>query len=420
MPAIVVVGAQFGDEGKGKIVDLLAEKADFVVRYNGGNNAGHTVVVKGKKYKFHLLPSGAIQGKTCCIGAGVALDPRVLKEELLQLGGKKILLMIDPRVQVIMPWHNFLDAVAEDVKGKEKIGTTGRGIGPCYADRADRSGIRFCEIVEEKRLRERVEAVFPLKEKILHAVYNSATDSLDKEKIIAEYSALGKEFAGFLQDVSAVASEALEKKNLVLFEGAQGTFLDNDFGTYPFVTSSHPIAGSIFTGVGLGLRKIERVIGVAKAYATRVGGGPFVTELHGALADKIREKGAEFGTTTGRPRRVGWLDLPMLRTAHRLNGFTEIALTKIDVLAGLDEVKVCIAYQNNGEKVKELPADMRCLGDCTPVYKKFGGFEISGKEKSFAQLPKEAKDYIAFIEKELGVPVGIVSVGAEREETIIR
>jgi len=420
VPSIVVIGAQFGDEGKGKIVDLLGEKAELVVRFNGGNNAGHTVVVKGEKYKFHLMPSGAIQGKHCCIAAGVALDPRVLKEELRHLEGKfSFRLTIDPRTQVIMPWHNALDGANEAAKGSGKIGTTGRGIGPCYADRADRSGIRFCELVEEERLREKIGSVFPLKEKMLKAVYNSDSP-LDREAILREYAGLGAELRSHLGDVSAAVCEALEKKKTVLFEGAQGTFLDNDFGTYPFVTSSHPTAGAIFTGVGMPLQKIERVIGVAKAYTTRVGSGPFVTELHGAFADGLREKGAEFGTTTGRPRRVGWLDLVLLRAAHRLNGFTEIALTKIDVLCGMEELNVCVAYECGGKRLKLLPGDTKLIEGCKPVYKKFPGFDFKPGAKKFAQLPREAKEYVSFIEKEIGVPVKIVGVGPGREETITR
>ncbi|MDP2973974.1 MAG: adenylosuccinate synthetase, partial [Candidatus Diapherotrites archaeon] len=275
MPAITVIGAQFGDEGKGKIVDLLAGKADFVVRFNGGNNAGHTVVVKGEKFKFHLMPSGAIQGKKCCIAAGVALDPAVLLEEMQELEGKcKYSLLIDPRTQIIMPWHKMLDAIAEQAKGKEKIGTTGRGIGPCYADRADRTGIRFCELIDSARFQERLDAVFPVKEKTLHAVYNSEMQ-LSKDEIFAEYSAFGQKLRQHLADVSVEVTDALKQKKTVLFEGAQGTFLDIDFGTYPFVTSSHPTAGAIFTGVGLALQSIQRVIGVAKAYTTRVGSGPF-------------------------------------------------------------------------------------------------------------------------------------------------
>lgn len=419
MPATVVVGSQFGDEGKGKIVDLLAEKADLVVRFNGGNNAGHTVVAGGKKYKFHLMPSGAIQGKKCLVGAGVALDPRVLLKELEQLEGKELSLAIDHRTQIVMPWHNALDGAKEAAKGKAKIGTTGRGIGPCYADRASRTGIRFCEMVESERLRQRVEQLFPEKEGLLKQVYGSKMPA-SKEEILSLYGSLGKHFGKYLGDVSLQVSNALKAGKNVLFEGAQGTFLDNDFGTYPFVTSSHPIAGAIFTGVGLGVQRIDRVIGIVKAYTTRVGSGPFVTELHGGLAAKIREKGQEFGTTTGRPRRIGWLDLVLVKTALRLNGFTEIALTKLDVLSGLEEIQVCVEYKLEGKVIKEMPSDTEKWAKCKPVYKKLPGFEIKGDEKGFEQLPQPAKDYVGFIEKELDVKSGIVSIGPGREETILR
>lgn len=420
MPGTIVVGSQFGDEGKGKIVDLLAKKADLVVRFNGGNNAGHTVVVAGKKYKFHLMPSGAIQGKQCCIAAGVALDPRVLKQEIDKLQGKvEVKLAIDPRTHVIMPWHNAMDAARENAKGKEKIGTTGRGIGPCYAERASRTGIRFAQVVDGKRLRERLDALYPARQNILKKVYGTEMP-FGKEAIFNEYSKLGKEFEKYMEDVSMTVSKALKEGKNVLFEGAQGTFLDNDFGTYPYVTSSHPLAGAIFTGIGLGLQPIDRVIGIVKAYTTRVGSGPFATELQGSLANEIRERGQEFGTTTGRPRRVGWLDLVLVRTAVRLNGLTEIALTKLDVLTGLKEVQVCTEYLLEGQKVREMPADVAKWGQCKPVYKKLPGFELQGKEKDFGQLPEKAKEYMQFIEKELGIPIKIVSVGPDREETILR
>ncbi|MBN2067814.1 MAG: adenylosuccinate synthase [Candidatus Diapherotrites archaeon] len=417
--SIAVIGSQYGDEGKGKVVDLLAEKADLVVRFGGGNNAGHTVVVKGKKYKFHLMPSGAIQGKKCCIAAGVALDPRVLKQELEQLTEFKFALVIDPRVQIIMPWHNLLDATSEQAKGKQKIGTTGRGIGPCYADRADRTGIRFVELIERERLKERLEAVFPIKEKILKAVYNSGME-ISKEQIFKEYSALGEYFKQYLGDVSLLVSDSLKQGKNVMFEGAQGTFLDIDFGTYPYVTSSHPTAGSIFTGVGIGVMPIERVIGIVKAYTTRVGSGPFVAELEGKLGDSIREAGAEFGTTTGRPRRVGWLDLVLLRTSQRLNGFTEMALTKLDVLNGLDEISVCTEYELGGKRINERPADIEDLKNCRPLFKKFKGFSIPKDVKAYSELPEEARQYVEFIEKELNVPIKIVSVGPDRKETLFR
>lgn len=420
MVSTVVIGTQWGDEGKGKIVDLLAEKADLVARFNGGNNAGHTVVVEGKTYKFHLMPSGAIQGKRCCIGAGIALDPRVLKQEIKQLGGnKEPNLAIDPRTQIIMPWHNALDNAKEAAKGKGKIGTTGRGIGPCYADRVSRTGIRFCELVDPERLKEKIGREFEAKEKILKNVYNAEIPA-SKEEIFAEYDALGKEFKKYYGDVSKEVSQALEEGKNVLFEGAQGTFLDNDFGTYPFVTSSHPTAGAIFTGIGIGLRPIERVIGIVKAYTTRVGEGPFATELKGKVGDSIREKGKEFGTTTGRPRRIGWLDFVLLKTSIRLNGFTEIALTKLDVLTGLEKIMVCTAYECDGKKMQEMPADLEKLSKCKPVFEEMPGFEMDSSATSFGQLPKEAQEYVAFIEKELEIKAKIVSVGPGREETIVR
>jgi len=418
LPSTVVVGSQFGDEGKGKLVDILAEKADLVVRFNGGNNAGHTVVVQGKKYKFHLMPSGVIQGKKCCVAAGVALDPRVLKQELERLDTKPDIL-IDPRTQIIMPWHNALDGAKEAAKGKAKIGTTGRGIGPCYAERASRTGIRFAQMVDEKRLREKVDALFPVREKELKEIYGQEIGQA-KEEILKEYSGLGSEFKKYLGDVSMEVSKALDKGKNVLFEGAQGMFLDNDFGTYPYVTSSHPTAGAIFTCVGMGIRPIERIVGIVKAYTTRVGSGPFATELEGELGNHIREVGAEFGTTTGRPRRVGWLDLVLVRTASRMNGFTEIALTKLDVLNGLDQILVCTSYELEGKNIKEMPADTDLWGKCKPIYKKMPGFELKGNEKSFEDLPEKAREYVKFIETELSVPVKVVSIGPGRKETIFR
>lgn len=420
MTSTVIIGAQWGDEGKGKIVDLLGENTDLVVRFNGGNNAGHTVVVKGEKYKFHLMPSGAIQGKKCVIGAGVALDPRVLKQETAQLEGKfPVDLMIDPRTQIIMPWHNSLDGAKEAEKGDKKIGTTGRGVGPCYSDRAERTGIRFTDLVDSKKLEQKINTVYSTKERILKNVYNQEMPAT-KEQILEEYSALGKQFKESLGDASIEVNNALKEGKNVLFEGAQGTFLDNDFGTYPYVTSSHPTAGGIFSGVGIGLQKIDRVIAIVKAYTTRVGEGPFVTELHDELGNRIRETGQEFGTTTGRPRRVGWLDIVLLRTAQRLNGFTEMALTKLDVLNGLEKIMVCTAYEYKGKMLKEFPADLEELEKCTPVYKEFKGFEVKTDTKDYKELTSGAKEYIAFIEKELGIPAKIVSVGPGREETIVR
>ncbi len=414
-----IVGTQFGDEGKGKITDFFAGKADLVVRYHGGNNAGHTVVVGEKVYKFHLLPSGLVQGKKCCIAAGVVLDPRVLKEELERLDRKKIELTIDPRVQIIMPWHNLLDGAMEKMLGQKKIGTTGRGIGPCYEDRAARLGIRFMDLVDGERLKKKISEIYPVKKKIIENVYGEKVD-FSEEQVFEEYAALGKEFKPFLEDVSVEVSKAIKEGKEVLFEGAQGFFLDNDFGTYPYVTSSHPMTGGVFTGVGIAPFKESEAIGIAKAYTTRVGSGPFVTELDDELGEQIRKNGNEFGTTTGRPRRVGWLDLVLLRTSTRVNGLTNIVLTKIDVLSGIDELKVCVAYECDGKELKEFPFDLEKLERCKPVYKTFKGFEMSQDAKTLEELPAEVIEYADFVEKELGVKVGIISVGPKRSQTILR
>ncbi|MEK6958326.1 MAG: adenylosuccinate synthase [archaeon] len=419
MPGTVVIGSQFGDEGKGKVTDFYSEKANLVVRFQGGNNAGHTVVVKGQTLKFHLLPSGVVQGKRILIGAGVVLDPRVLKEEISELKTKKIDLGIDPRTHIIMPWHNLLDEGREQSRSKTKIGTTKRGIGPCYADKAERLGIRFEDLVDEARLRERINEVFPIKKAILEKVHGINVP-FTAEKVFEEYSSLGKEFREYLCDVSLEVCEALEKKKNVLFEGAQGTFLDNDFGTYPFVTSSHPISGGVSTGVGMPLNKINRIIGIVKAYTTRVGFGPFPTEQENSVGKHLVEKGAEFGTTTGRKRRVGWLDLPMLRTSMRLNGFTELAITKLDVLSGLGKIMVAKSYSVNGKEIKYFPYSNKGLEKAEPNYAEFSGFKITGKEKKYSQLDKNARKYLEFIEKEIGAPIKMVSVGPQRHETILK
>ena len=419
LTGIVVIGTQFGDEGKGKITDFLSEKADIVARFQGGNNAGHTVKVAEHTVKLHHLPSGVMHNKTVMIGAGVIIDPKVLEEELktLESIGKKPGLFIDPRCHIIMPWHNALDIAGEE-SNNGSIGTTKRGIGPCYADKCLRKGIRFEDLVYERRLEEAIERIFPEKKKILEKVYGKKID-FSAESVFKEYSRLGKKFAPFLKDVSFHVCAQLEKGKEILFEGAQGTFLDNDFGTYPYVTSSHPLSGGVATGIGIPINKISRVVGIVKAYTTRVGNGPFPTELQGKQADDLREKGEEFGTTTGRARRVGWLDIPMLRTAHRLNGFTELAITKLDVLSGMKELKVAVEYDIGGKIVKNFPYSTSTVEKAKPVYKTVKGFTLSGKEKKFSELPKEAKDYLKLIEESLGVPVKFVSVGPERNETII-
>ena len=403
MPGTVVIGSQFGDEGKGKVTDFLSDKADLVVRYQGGNNAGHTVVVNNETLKFHLLPSGVVQGKRILIAAGVVLDPRVLKQEIRELGSKKIDLGIDPRTHIIMPWHNLLDEGREESRSKTKIGTTKRGIGPAYADKAERIGIRFEDLVDKNRLAEKIREVFPVKKAILEKVYNLKVP-FDENSVLEEYSKLGELFKPMLSDVSLEVTSAIDSKNIV-FEGAQGTFLDNDFGTYPFVTSSHPISGGVSIGVGMPLNKINRIIGIVKAYTTRVGFGPFLTEQENDVGKHLTEKGNEFGTTTGRQRRVGWLDLPMLRTSMRLNGFTELAITKLDVLSGLDKVKICTSYTVGEKEIMFFPYSNKGIENAKENYAEFEGFEITGKEKQFEELDEKARKYLDFIEKEIGAPI---------------
>ncbi len=419
MPGLIVVGAQFGDEGKGKITDFLAEKADIVARYQGGNNAGHTVCVKDKTLKLHHIPSGVMQEKKIMIGAGCLIDPRVLIKEIENItqAGINISLTIDPRCHIIMPYHNLLDDVEESDYGG-KIGTTKRGIGPAYADKATRTGIRFEDLIVNQRLQDRLDRVFAHKKEILEKIYGIKVP-FTKTEVFEEYSELGSRLSQYNGDVSLEVCNAIKAKKTVLFEGAQGTFLDNDFGTYPFVTSSHPLTGGAAIGIGMPINTISRAIGVVKAYTSRVGEGPFPTELHEEQAKELREKGSEYGTTTGRPRRVGWLDIPMLRTATRLNGFTEIAITKLDVLSGISELKACVQYQTERKKFNFFPYSNKGLENAKAAYKKFKGFILSGKEKKFADLPKEAKDYLKFIEKELEIPITIISVGPERNQTII-
>jgi len=421
LPGTQVIGSQFGDEGKGKVTDFYAKDADMVVRYQGGNNAGHTVVVGDKVMKLHLLPSGVAHNKKVCIGAGVVLDPAVIKEELDRLENRdKLNLTIDRRVNIIMPWHQVEDVALEGEGSKAAIGTTKRGIGPCYADRAARNtAIRFEDLVDEERLRKRIEIVYPYKKKLLEQVIGAEFET-DEEEIFNRYSAFGKELAQFIGDVSVEVTNALDDGKQVMFEGAQGTFLDNDFGTFPYVTSSHPISGGAATGVGMPAAGINTIIGVVKAYTTRVGGGPFPTELDGEQADELRKNGNEFGTTTGRPRRVGWLDLPLLRTSTRINGFNELAITKLDVLCGVKKLKIAISYKINGTESAFFPADLKSVEQAEPVYKEFKGFEFDGsKLKKMNDLPQEALEYLNFIEEEVKVPIGFVGIGAERSRTLV-
>ncbi len=426
----VILGGQWGDEGKGKVIDYLAEKAHLVVRFQGGSNAGHTVVHDGKTHKFHLLPSGVVQKKRSLIGAGVVLDPRVLVQEINEFGGlSEKELGIDFRTPIIMPWNGLLDIAREGLK-KEKIGTTGRGIGPAYKERAKRDGIRFCDLVDESKFKERLGEIYPLRKKNLEKVYE--VEVPEEQSIFLQYANIGKELRKYSTDVSLEVNKAYDEGKNVLLEGAQGVLLDLSFGTYPFVTSSQPIAGGACVGVGLSPKKIDEIEGVVKAYTTRVGGGPFPTELLGEeeeLGGRIRDKGNEYGTTTGRKRRIGWLDLPLLRYAHRLNGFTGFHYTKLDVLGGVEKLKVAIAHEFQGKKFETPSMEFEFLEEWKPVYKTLPGFEElsreewrevvkESKEKGLKALPQKAFEYIKFVEGELKIPTKTVSLGPAREETI--
>lgn len=424
MPTKVVVGTQWGDEGKGKIIDILASQADVVVRSQGGNNAGHTVENNGEVYKLHLIPSGILYPDTdCLIGCGVVIDPQdILKEidGLTQRGVSCQNLKIDPRAHVILPWHRVLDGLSEQALGGDKIGTTGRGIGPCYTDKYARCGIRMYDLVHEDIFRKKAAAVGALKNKIITQVYGG--QALDVDAIIEEYLGYAKRLAPFLGDVSVLTYNAIQAGKNVLFEGAQATFLDIDVGTYPYVTSSHPVAGGCPLGAGVGPTVIDEVIGVAKAYTTRVGMGPFPTELLDEMGDTIRNRGNEFGTTTGRPRRTGWFDAVIMRHAVRTGGLTCLAINKFDTLSGLGDLKVCVAYQKpDGTRLTEYPADIDELADCTPVYETVPGFsgDLSAC-KSFDELPQACRDYIAYLERQIGCPIRMVGVGPSREQNLVR
>jgi adenylosuccinate synthase len=424
MPNTVVVGTQWGDEGKGKIVDLLTAEADLVVRFQGGNNAGHTLVVKGKKFIFHLIPSGILyKGKKCLIGNGVVVDPGVLLEEIEELARAGIevgpeRLGLSEKAHIIMPYHKAVDLAREEAKGKEKIGTTGRGIGPCYEDKAGRTGIRAIDLTEPETLKKKVETC--LKEKNFYLERFLAGKALDAEAVLAEVLGFGERLSPFLCDVSLELEKALQEGRNVLFEGAQGTHLDIDHGTYPFVTSSNPVAGAACAGAGIGPGQLHHIVGVVKAYTTRVGAGPFVTELTDETGDFIQERGMEFGATTGRRRRCGWLDVVVLRDSARFNGLNSLAITKLDVLTGLETLRVCIGYELEGRRIPSRPASLERFAECVPIYRELPGWQgdISGIRR-LENLPVRARAYLDLIQEETGVPLSIISVGAGREETIM-
>jgi adenylosuccinate synthase len=416
-----VVGIQWGDEGKGKIVDLLAQEADMVVRYQGGANAGHTVVVKGEKFVLHLIPSGVLHRRACVIANGVVVDLLQLLQEIDELGSRGIRadrnLFLSDRAHVVMPWHKALDKAAET--GKGKIGTTQRGIGPCYADKIARKGIRVSDLYSPASFEALVRAQVEEKNRILSALYGAP--GLEPGAILAEYRGYAERLKGLVTDTVDLVNRAVDGGKRVLFEGAQGSMLDVDFGTYPFVTSSSPNASGVSSGTGVPPRKILTVLGVAKAYCTRVGEGPFPTELKDAMGDRLREAGGEYGATTGRPRRCGWFDGVATRYAVQINGAQELAVTKLDVLSGLDEVLFATEYRVNGKVTDRMPSETGGLAGCEPVYRKFKGWTADlSKIRDYDDLPGPAKIYLKFLERYLNVKISMVSVGKDREKTIIR
>jgi len=421
LPGIVVIGTQWGDEGKGKIIDYLSKDADVVVRFQGGNNAGHTVVKKDNKFQFHLIPSGILNPNiTNVIGNGVVVDLEVLIDEIDDLHSKGIIttnLKISPNSHLVMPYHRILDEARENLLGNMKIGTTKRGIGPSYSDKASRSGIRMQDLLNIKVFNKKLEFVLKEKNAILTKIYN--LNPLDFNDILEKFKYLSKKIGDYVSDTSKLINDALDEDKKVLFEGAQGTFLDIDHGTYPFVTSSSTVAASACIGSGIGPTRIDKIIGVTKAYTTRVGQGPFPTEIKGKLGTMLREKGSEYGATTGRPRRCGWLDTVLLKYAGRINSITFLALTKLDVLSFLNNIKICNSYSYNYNYYKELPYNQNIFKNVNPLYENFLGWEEEISEvRNFNDLPKEAKKYIKRIEDEVKVPIRLVSVGPERGQMI--
>jgi len=424
MPASIVVGTQWGDEGKGKIIDIIASRADVVVRSQGGNNAGHTVVNEGETYKLHLIPSGILYKDTLClIGAGVVLDPKDFIGELDSLGARGVSfdnLKIDPRAHVIMPWHITLDGLSEQFRGNSDIGTTKRGIGPTYMDKYERCGIRVYDLIHPEVFAEKARATGRLKNEIITKVYGG--EAHDIEAIIKEYTEYGKRLAKYVDDVSVIVYEADKAGKQIMFEGAQATLLDIDFGTYPYVTSSHPISAGVCVGTGVGPMIIKDIIGVAKAYTTRVGKGPFPTELNDETGDTIRNKGGEFGTTTGRPRRTGWFDAVIVRHSVRVNGLSKLAINKLDTLSGIGELKICTAYEKpDGTIIKDFPPTLEELADCKPVYETFPGFDDDiSKCGSFDELPELCRKYILRLEELCGCKIAMVGIGPDRSQILER
>ncbi|WP_461123522.1 adenylosuccinate synthase [Saccharothrix stipae] len=424
MPAVVLIGAQWGDEGKGKATDLLGDRVQWVVRYQGGNNAGHTVVLPdGQKFALHLIPSGILTpGVTSVIGNGVVVDPGVLLEELAGLDEQGVdtsKLLISADAHLIMPYHVAIDKVTERYLGKAKIGTTGRGIGPCYQDKIARVGVRAQDLLDEKILRQKVEAALDFKNQVLVKVYNRK--ALDPEQVVDSVLEHGTKFTSRIADTRLLLNQALERGETVLLEGSQGTLLDVDHGTYPFVTSSNPTSGGASAGSGIGPTRITTVIGILKAYTTRVGSGPFPTELNDEMGEHLRKTGGEFGVTTGRSRRTGWFDAVIARYAARVNGITDYFLTKLDVLSGLEKVPVCVGYTIDGERVDEMPMTQTDVHHAVPVYEELPGwFEDISHCRTYEELPANARAYVEHLEQISGARMSAIGVGPGRDQTIVR
>lgn len=422
MSSIVVVGTQWGDEGKGKITDFLSENADVIARYQGGDNAGHTIKFGGVTYKLHLIPSGIFSSdKISVIGNGVVVNPKALVQELAYLherGIKTDNLRISDRAHVILPYHIQLDQLQEDSKGANKIGTTIKGIGPAYMDKVSRVGIRIADLLDKELFEERLRVNLEEKNRLFTKLYDAT--EIEFETIFEEYYQYGQEIKKYVTDTTVILNDALDSDKKVLFEGAQGVMLDIDQGTYPFVTSSNPVAGGVTIGTGVGPSKIDKVVGVCKAYTSRVGDGPFPTELHDEIGQRIRDIGKEYGTTTGRPRRIGWFDTVVMRHSKRVSGITNLSLNSIDVLSGLKTVKICTAYERNGEKILHYPASLKELAECTPIYEEMPGWEEDITNcRTLEELPKNAKNYVQRISDLVGVRISTFSVGPGREQTNI-
>jgi len=420
MSSVVVVGTQWGDEGKGKITDFLSENAEVIARYQGGNNAGHTIKFNGETYKLHLIPSGIFyKDKISVIGNGMVVDPKALVKELGGLHERDVTtdnLRISNRAHVILPYHLKLDEVEEERKGANKIGTTKKGIGPAYMDKAARMGIRIADLLDREVFKEKLERNLEEKNRLLEKFYE--VEGFKIEDILDEYYEYGQQIAKYVCDTSVVLNDALDEGKRVLFEGAQGVMLDIDQGTYPFVTSSNPVAGGVTIGSGVGPTKIHHVVGVSKAYTTRVGDGPFPTELNDEIGHQIREVGREYGTTTGRPRRVGWFDSVVVRHARRVSGITDLSLNSIDVLTGIETLKICVAYRYKGEILEEFPASLKVLAQCEPVYEELPGWteDVTGM-KTLDELPENARHYLERVSQLTGIPLSVFSVGPDRSQT---